>query len=145
MLINHQPLKFDERSPAISGNAFYNLKTIPDLRQYNKIMLEFWRLGCRKCQQSVKDFQEISRQAPDDVLFIAVHYPEMPFEKDPQIVEDFLNENQIKVPVLVDQDGCTANNFGVTVHPARILLTKTQGFKLGEWGSEIYKRLTKLV
>ncbi|MFC1632695.1 redoxin domain-containing protein [Patescibacteria group bacterium] len=145
MLISHKPLEFDADLPHILGNAFYNLEEVPDLKSYDKIVLEFWRLGCRKCHQSLEEFQRLSERSTEKILFLTVHYPEMPFEKSPQLLEDFIKENNIHVPILVDQDGCTARNFGVNIHPTRIVLERDKGYKLASWGSKLYGEIAGLI
>jgi cytochrome c biogenesis protein CcdA/thiol-disulfide isomerase/thioredoxin len=87
------------------------------------VLIDFWTYTCINCIRTlpyVKAWDEKYRK--DGLVVIGVHTPEFPFEREASNVSDAIDQNQIKYPVVQDNDYGTWDAFANQYWPAKYLI-----------------------
>lgn len=90
------------------------------------VMVEFWTFGCYNCRNVepyVKKWHE--RYMDDGLVVVGVHAPEFAHEADGKRVKAYLAENDIRHPVVLDNDYAIWKRWGNRYWPAMYLLNKS--------------------
>lgn len=90
------------------------------------VLVEFWTYGCYNCRNVmpyVKQWHE--RYAKQGLVVVGVHTPEFAHEADHERVRNFLRENGITHPVVLDNDSVIWNRWNNRYWPAMYLLNKS--------------------
>jgi thiol-disulfide isomerase/thioredoxin len=90
------------------------------------VLVEFWTFGCYNCRNVmpyVKQWHE--RYAKQGLVVVGVHTPEFAHEADPTRVKNFLQENGITHPVVMDNDYAIWKRWGNRYWPAMYLLNQS--------------------
>jgi thiol-disulfide isomerase/thioredoxin len=95
--------------------------------QHGKVVLvEFWTFDSVNCRQSIPWVKVVQmRFAGKDFTLVAVHTPELSFEKQRQNVVDAVNRLGITYPVMIDLDYSYWNALHNQYWPAFYLIDKT--------------------
>jgi peroxiredoxin len=81
-----------------------------------KVLLVFLTTGCNACK---KDLPNITQVLPTLIPKMAVYGV---FVEERSNVEPFVQENQIKFPILLDVGGRVFAGLGTTLIPAKVLI-----------------------
>jgi len=87
------------------------------------VLVEFWTYACWNCrnvQPYVKAWHE--KYAPDGLVVIGVHTPELDFERKPENVKKYVAEQKIAYPVVLDNDFAAWERYGNQYWPAIYLI-----------------------
>ncbi len=111
------PAQLQDRgvAPELKNTVWLNTDKplrLADLRG-KVVLLEFWTFDCINCQHTLpamKDFY--AKYADQGLVVIGDHYPEFSFERDVNNVRSFVQQNGIKYPVAIDNDGATWDAYG---------------------------------
>lgn len=90
------------------------------------VLVEIWTFGCYNCRNVmpyVKQWHE--RYAKQGLVVVGVHTPEFAHEADPERVKNFLQENGITHPVVMDNDSAIWNRWSNRYWPAMYLLNQS--------------------
>lgn len=115
-------------APDVSGpGPWFNSPPLSLARLKGKVVLvEFWTFGCYNCRNVepyVKQWHE--RYAKQGLVVVGVHTPEFAHEADPKRVKNYLAENNIAHPVIMDNDYAIWNRWRNRYWPAMYLLNKS--------------------
>ncbi|HOK55861.1 MAG TPA: redoxin domain-containing protein [bacterium] len=84
------------------------------------VLLNFWASWCPPCREELKVIQKIYNEYKDKgVIVLCVNSGE-----DKEKVEDFIDENNYKFPVLLDTDSKVSDNYKVNTIPRVLLINK---------------------
>ncbi len=89
------------------------------------VLLEFWTFECINCQRTLpamKDFY--SKYTGQGLVIIGDHFPEFAYERDVNNVRNFVQQQGIKYPVAIDNDGATWDAYGQLYWPTMYLIDK---------------------
>lgn len=115
-------------APDISGTGPWFNSTPQSLAPLKGkvVLVEFWTFGCYNCR-NVEPYvkQWHARYASEGLVVIGVHTPEFAHEADPKRVKAYLADNDIRHPVVLDNDYAIWNRWGNRYWPAMYLLNKS--------------------
>lgn len=81
-----------------------------------KVLLNFWATWCPPCRQEIPDMVKYYEANKDkNMIILGVNLTQA--EKDPTTVPQFLKDNGITYPVLLDTKGIVADQFQVSGIP----------------------------
>ncbi len=84
------------------------------------ILLDFWATWCPPCRAELPILQDINREFADKgLVFLAVNLME-----DRQKVADFLKEQKLDIPVVLDSDGAVGTAYQADALPTLYLIGK---------------------
>lgn len=126
-------------APEIAGSSWVNSRPlqIQDLRG-QVVLVEFWTYGCINCRHVepyVKQWHE--RYHPQGLVVVGVHTPEFAFERDAQNVRDYVRAQDIRYPVVLDNDHQIWQRYQNRFWSALYLIDKKgmiRNLKIGEGG-----------
>ena len=114
--------------PSITGETWLNTAPLNQENFKNKVVLVyFWTFGCHNCkavQPYIKQWHK--RYADKGLIVVGVHSPEFSFEKNIVNVRNYLAENAITYPVVIDNDFINWRRFSNQYWPT-IYLANTDG------------------
>jgi thiol-disulfide isomerase/thioredoxin len=116
-------------APDITGTGpWFNSAPLSLAQLRGKVVLvEFWAFGCFNCRNVMPYVNRWhDRYAKQGLVVVGVHTPEFAHEADPKRVRDFLVDNSIMHPVVMDNDYVIWNRWGNRYWPA-IYLLNTSG------------------
>lgn len=123
----------------ISGDTWFNSAPLKSADLRGKVVLvEFWTFDCYNCK-NVEPYVKQWYQRFKDQGFeiVAVHTPEFAHERVAGNVEQYMKENKITYPVVMDNDFVIWKRFSNRYWPAFYLVDK-QGMirykRIGEGG-----------
>jgi cytochrome c-type biogenesis protein len=152
----------DSSGTAVEDDAQSNSNTVPapdflltdqngvthSLSDYRgKILfLNFWATWCPPCRAELPDIQalyeEYAEAGDDSVAFVGVTFPDYGDEKDVQGIEDFLEDNDISFPVLMDESTSLAYEYYITAFPTTFIIDQdgnVLGYIPGAMSKDIMK------
>lgn len=84
------------------------------------VMLDFWATWCGPCRAIAPTLVEVANEYADrGVVFYAVNVQE-----EPHIIQNYLDREEIDLPVALDKDGSVARKYAVTGIPQTVLIGK---------------------
>ena len=102
----------------------------------------FFSADCPHCQREIPIFNEAMKRFGSDVEFVAIAL------NDQQKTRAFVQTNDIKARVIVDEKGLVGKVFGISELPALFLVSdeqKVEWVGVGEQPrTELFRRLSKL-
>lgn len=100
--------------------------SIHDLIGKKVILIDFWTYSCINCQRTLPYLKAWYAKYKDQgLVIIGIHTPEFEFEKNYNNVANFVKENEITYPVVLDSNYGTWNAYGNQYWPADYLIDKT--------------------
>ena len=127
-------------APAVTGDVWINSAPLSPEQQRGKVLLvEFWTFACWNCrnvQPHVKQWH--ADYADQGLLILAVHSPEFPREAKIENVKNYVRDNDIRYPVLVDNDFVTWKRFGNQAWPALYLIDRAGRIRYSHVGEGAY-------
>ena len=85
------------------------------------VVLNFWAVWCKYCKVEMPDFNELNVEFErgNDAVILAVDVQE-----DIKIVEKYLNDNKIRLNVLMDEEGTVARQYRVDGFPTTYIIDR---------------------
>jgi thiol-disulfide isomerase/thioredoxin len=84
------------------------------------VVLDFWATWCKPCVMALPLVAEVAKEMADsDVVFYAVNQRE-----SPSLIESFLDQQSLDIPVALDKNGSTGRAFGVGSIPHSVIIDK---------------------
>jgi thiol-disulfide isomerase/thioredoxin len=69
------------------------------------VLYDFWTFGCINCRNTLGHTTAWhDRYAPDGLVLLSIHTPEFEYERDPDAVAEFVADEGIRYPVVLDPD-----------------------------------------
>ena len=103
------------------------------------VFINFWYTGCSFCVAEMPDLQKLQETYPDDLLLLAVNVGE-----SKEVIEDFMDENDLNFTVLLDEDMHTAYDYGIRSFPTTIAVNKNGEVVSGYIGMLTYEQMEQL-
>lgn len=90
---------------------------LPDLRG-KFVLINFWASWCEPCRAEMPSLQALAqRPGPPEVVVLAINYKE-----SPAIIQRFVQNTDLQLPVLSDPEGHIARRWGITVFPSTVVM-----------------------
>ncbi|HKJ35587.1 MAG TPA: redoxin domain-containing protein [Solirubrobacterales bacterium] len=98
--------------------------SIEELNAAGKVVLvDFWTYTCINCIRTFPHLKAWDEEYRDDGLVVlGVHTPEFPFEREAGNVRESIEQNEIRYPVVQDNEFGTWNAFSNMFWPAKYLI-----------------------
>jgi cytochrome c biogenesis protein CcdA/thiol-disulfide isomerase/thioredoxin len=105
----------------------------------NVVLIDFWTYTCINC---IRTFPELKawdeRYREDGLVIIGVHTPEFPFEREAANVQDSIDQNELRYPVVQDNDFGTWDAFQNQFWPAKYLIDADGQIRYTHFGEGEY-------
>ena len=115
--------------------------SIPELTSQGKVvLLDFWTYTCINCLRTLpylKSWDSAYRH--DGLVIVGVHTPEFAFEKDAGNVERAIADNEIRYPVVQDNEYGTWTAYGNQYWPAKYLIGTDGQVRYVHFGEGAYE------
>lgn len=114
------------QAPEIHAGAWLNSAPLTRADLAGKVTLvEFWTFACRNCK-NVEPYLKRwdARYREQGLVTVAVHTPEFDFERDLDNVRRYVEKQEIRYPVAVDNDFTTWKRFRNWAWPTIYLIDK---------------------
>jgi thiol-disulfide isomerase/thioredoxin len=99
--------------------------TIGEFKGKKVVLIDFWTYSCINCQRTLPYVKSWYDKYKDQGLeVISIHTPEFSFEKVQSNVQNYVTGNNIKYPVVLDNDYSTWNAFGNQYWPRKYLINQ---------------------
>lgn len=82
-----------------------------------KVFLNFWASWCPPCRKEMPDMQKLHEEYGDEIAILAVNIGE-----NKSTVINFMMQNKLNLPVLLDLNKSTAQNYLVRAIPTTFIL-----------------------
>ena len=117
----------------MDGNRVY----VDSLLADGPVVLNFWATWCRPCRVEMPKLEKIQKELEGrKVHFAAIS---LDTRRHKSMVEAYIEQNQVSLPVYRDPEGSLAKKFKVLAIPTTILLNqdaeiayKTRGYRPGD-------------
>jgi cytochrome c biogenesis protein CcdA/thiol-disulfide isomerase/thioredoxin len=110
------------------------------------VLIDFWTYTCINCIRTfpyLKAWDEEYRQ--DGLTIVGVHSPEFAFEKDAGNVADAIADNDIRYPVVQDNELGTWTAFGNQYWPAKYLIGADGQVRFVHFGEGAYEETEQAI
>lgn len=108
-------------------DQFGNTHTLADYKG-KTIFLNFWATWCGPCKAELPDIQKLyekySKDTEEEVVVLGVAGPQMGNEKTEEEIIEFLEENELTYPVLMDTDWTLFQGYGISSFPTTFMIDK---------------------
>ncbi len=103
------------------------------------VLIDFWTYSCINCLRTLPYLNAWNqRYHRDGLTIVGVHSPEFPFEKDAGNVAAAVARNQIKYPVVQDNELATWNAWGNQYWPAEYFVDASGRVRFADFGEGKY-------
>ena len=124
--------------PSLNGE---NLK-LSDLRG-KAVLINFWAIWCDPCKEEMPLLESLSEEYGEELAVIAINEGDSVVE-----AENFLEEENIKLTVLLDEDRKVGEKYKIGGYPTSIFIDKEgiiQAIYLGELSQKQLKSNLRLI
>lgn len=108
-------------------DQFGNTHTLADYKG-KTIFLNFGATWCGPCKAELPDIQKLyekySEETEEEVVVLGVAGPKMGNEKTEEEIIEFLEENELTYPVLMDTDWTLFQGYGISSFPTTFMIDK---------------------
>lgn len=108
-------------------DQFGNTHTLADYKG-KTIFLNFWATWCGPCRAELPDIQKLyekySEETEEEVVVLGVAGPRMGGEKTEEEIREFLEENELTYPVLMDTDWTLFQGYGISSFPTTFMIDR---------------------
>lgn len=113
------------------------------------VLVDFWTYSCINCIRTLPYLEAWDEKyRKDGLTIVGVHTPEFPFEREASNVQEAIDTNGIRYPVVQDNDQATWNAYGNQYWPAEYFIdaegnVRYVHFGEGEYGEkeEVIRKL----
>jgi thiol-disulfide isomerase/thioredoxin len=110
------------------------------------VLVDFWTYSCINC---IRTFPYLkawdARYRKDGLTIVGVHTPEFPFERDAGNVEDAIERNGIRYPVVQDNEQQTWSAYGNQYWPAEYFIDAKGDVRYVHFGEGEYGEKEKVI
>lgn len=73
------------------------------------VFLNFWATWCPPCKEEMPDIQSFADAHGEEVTVLSVNFTK--FEPDKEAIPTFVEENELRFPILMDREGNVGENL----------------------------------
>ena len=116
------------------------------LKNNSLLLISIWTFGCNNCVRTLPFLNELYKKYNGKGFeIISIHSPEFSHERNIDNVENFVKENDIRYPVIMDNDLVNFSKNGNRYWPRKYLIDKDRNL-IGDWtGEGHYNEILSLV
>jgi cytochrome c biogenesis protein CcdA/thiol-disulfide isomerase/thioredoxin len=104
------------------------------------VLLDFWTYTCINCLRTLPHLRAWDAAYRDDgLVIVGVHTPEFTFERDPGNVEEAIGDNELRYPVVQDNEYGTWTAYGNRYWPAKYLIGADDQVRYVHFGEGEYE------
>ena len=111
-----------------------------------KVVLVFWAVWCPPCQEEIPLINELNNEY-DDAEFLTIVRPEATSggenEDYKSAIQEYINNNNINVPVLIDEEKDNFKKYEITRYPSIVFIDENGDIKEKVGGKGQSGSLTK--
>ena len=135
------------RAPALSAGAWINSETLKlDALRGRVVIVDFWTFGCYNCRNTLPALKGWDARYRDKGLtIIGVHTPESGYEKSIENVRRAVREQNVRYPVVTDNDAETWHAYGIEAWPTTVILDKKGRIRFRHIGEGYYAEMEKVI
>lgn len=135
------------RAPEIYGDHWFNSEPIIlSANRGNIFLINFWDATDQNSLRSLPYMKEWFRRYSDyGLILIGVHTPKFPFAKEPAFVQRSISRNEIKYPIILDNDFLVGNLFRTRLLPSCYLIDKSGFIRYIQEGEGSYHSLESAI
>ena len=133
-------------------DQYGNTHTLSEYRG-KTVVLTFWATWCSYCEKELPELQAIYEEygsnTKDLIILGTVNpkskdYPNNQ-DKEESVIKDYLKNNQLTFPVVMDIDGKLLENFSIASYPSTVIIGKDGTISLYQPGAIDKDTLEKLI
>ena len=103
------------------------------------VLVDFWTYSCINCIRTLPYLKAWDkRYRKDGLTIVGVHTPEFPFEREAGNVEEAIERNGIRYPVVQDNEQATWNAYGNQYWPAEYFIDANGNVRYAHFGEGEY-------
>lgn len=120
----------------LDGTDFYLSRKVGDKARPNEkkpVVLSFFTTTCIPCRQEIPFLDSLQAEFPRVTIYL------VNVGEEPQIVKNYIQKMQYKLPVLLDRYGQVAKKYNATITPTLVVIDTDgrivffeRGFRTGE-------------
>jgi cytochrome c biogenesis protein CcdA/thiol-disulfide isomerase/thioredoxin len=110
------------------------------------VLVDFWTYSCINCLRTLPYLTAWDRTyRRDGLTIVGVHSPEFPFEKDSSNVQEAIERNDIRYPVVQDNDLATWSTYGTQYWPSEYFIDAKGRVRFAHYGEGEYQEKEKII
>ena len=110
------------------------------------VLVDFWTYSCINCIRTLPYLKAWdARYRKDGLTIVGVHTPEFPFEREASNVQTAIDENDIRYPVVQDNEQATWNAYGNQYWPAEYFIDAQGRVRYVHFGEGEYGEKEKVI
>jgi cytochrome c biogenesis protein CcdA/thiol-disulfide isomerase/thioredoxin len=110
------------------------------------VLVDFWTYSCINCLRTLPYLTAWDRTyRKDGLTIVGVHSPEFPFEKEASNVEEAIERNGIRYPVVQDNDLATWSAYGNQYWPSEYFIDARGRVRFAHYGEGEYEEKERIV
>lgn len=110
------------------------------------VVIDFWTYSCINCIRTLPYLKAWDERYRDDGLtIVGVHTPEFPFERDPGNVADAIERNELRYPVVQDNDFATWDAYANEFWPAKYFIDARGRVRYTHFGEGEYEESERVI
>lgn len=113
--------------------------TLSELNKDNPVLVIFWATWCPTCREEIPGINEVfDQKSAQGLRIVAVNV-----EEKRATVEEFIKNNSIRYPVVIDEKGIVTGLYGLSGLPVVVFLEK--GGRILYYGYKLPEHLDQLL
>jgi cytochrome c biogenesis protein CcdA/thiol-disulfide isomerase/thioredoxin len=110
------------------------------------VLVDFWTYSCINCIRTLPYLKAWDRRyRKDGLTIVGVHTPEFPFEREAGNVQEAIEANDIRYPVVQDNERATWNAYGNLYWPAEYFIDAEGNVRYVHFGEGEYAEKEKVI
>jgi cytochrome c biogenesis protein CcdA/thiol-disulfide isomerase/thioredoxin len=110
------------------------------------VLVDFWTYSCINCIRTLPYLKAWdAKYRKDGLTIVGVHTPEFPFEREAGNVQTAIDENEIRYPVVQDNEQATWNAYGNQYWPAEYFIDAQGRVRYVHFGEGEYGEKEKVI
>jgi cytochrome c biogenesis protein CcdA/thiol-disulfide isomerase/thioredoxin len=110
------------------------------------VLVDFWTYSCINCLRTLPYLKAWdARYRKDGLTIVGVHTPEFPFEREASNVATAIQENEIRYPVVQDNEQATWNAYGNQYWPAEYFIDAEGNVRYVHFGEGEYAEKERVI
>ncbi|HEX5983082.1 MAG TPA: cytochrome c biogenesis protein DipZ [Solirubrobacterales bacterium] len=145
----HSP-GFGPAPPLVGTQQWFNTPgeeplTLRQLRG-RVVLLDFWTYTCINCIRTLPHLKAWDEAYRDEGLtIVGVHTPEFPFERDADNVAAAIEQNELRYPVVQDNEYATWTAYGNEYWPTKYLIDARGRIRYAHFGEGDYEETERVI
>ena len=134
-------------APELYGDYWFNSEPISIRALHGYVLLmDFWDYSCVNCVRTLPYMNEWYRRYREyGLVVVGIHTPEFKFGANPEHVERVIREQEIRYPVVTDNDARLWSAYGNRSWPTKHLVDKDGFIRYSHSGEGVYEQFERAI